>query len=405
MDLKIIKITSLMFILFVAFNLVGCSINDKEGSHSQIKRIKLDSEQEKSAGIETEIIQERRIKSEITIPAQFRAISVLMDRVYEPVSGKVVNVFVEPGAMVKKGQPLIEIKSDEIAQIQLAFLDEYIMVDSSVKQMGVQYNLSKLTYKRENELYREGIASRAEYEVAYAQLMKDKASLNSLISQRSALIKVYSQRIGLYGGNENTIKVALRTKKVYPYITLRSNKNGVVLSRKVNPGEFIDKNKELFDIADLSSVWLVGYAFEKDAPLLKVGQVVTGVIEGHQFKNVHGNLYYVASILDEERKTLEVIATIPNPDREIKPNMYAEMIVDVGEKNALAVPNTALQRYGDYTFAYVKVKPNLYEERKVEIGHRSGEYSEVKSGLKSGEMIVSKGGYALLGECIKVQEH
>ena len=402
MNTKIIKI---IFVLFCTFALAGCSNQDnKNDNHSKTKRITLDSEQEKSAGIETEALDYRIIQLKITIPAQFRAINKFMDRVYEPVAGKVVNVFVEPGDIVQRGQPLIEIKSDEIAQIQLAFLDEYIMVDSNVKQMSVQCNLSKLTYKRESELYHEGIASRAEYEVAYAQLLKDRASLNSLISQRSTLTKVYAQRVALYGGNENTIINALRTKKVYPYITLRSNKNGVVLSRKVNPGEIIDKDKELFNIADLSSIWLVGYAFEKDALLLKVGQNVTGVIEGHQYKNVYGKLYYVASILDDERKTLEVIATIPNPDRKIKPNMYAEMIVNVGTKNALAVPKSALQKYGDYTFAYVKVKPNVYEERKVEIGQSSDEYAEVKSGLKEGEIVVSKGGYALLGECIKMQE-
>lgn len=400
-----IKIITIIFTVFLAFALTGCSSrDDTRNNYSKTKRITLDAEQEKSAGIETEVLDYRIIQLKITIPAQFRAINKFMDRVYEPVAGKVVNVFVEPGNVVKKGQPLIEIKSDEIAQIQLAFLDEYIMVDSNVKQMSVQYNLSKLTYKRENELYQEGIASRAEYEVAYAQMLKDKASLNSLVSQRSTLTKVYAQRVGLYGGNENTIINALRTKKVYPYITLRSNKDGVVLSRKVNPGEIIDKDKELFNIADLSSIWLVGYAFEKDAMLLKVGQNVTGVIEGHQYSNVYGKLYYVASILDDERKTLEVIATIPNPDRKIKPNMYAEMVVNVGTKNALAVPKTALQKYGDYTFAYVKVKSNVYEERKVDIGQSSDEYAEVKSGLKKGETIVSKGGYALLGECIKMQE-
>ncbi len=399
------KFMTIIVFLFIAFVLAGCSKqDDRKGNYSRTKRITLDAEQEKSAGIETEVLDYRIIQLKITIPAQFRAINKFMDRVYEPVAGKVVNVFVEPGDVVKKGQPLIEIKSDEIAQIQLAFLDEYIMVDSNVKQMSVQCNLSKLTYKRESELYHEGIASRAEYEVAYAQMLKDKANLNSLISQRSTLTKVYAQRVGLYGGNENTIINALRTKRVYPYITLRSNKDGVVLSRKVNPGEIIDKDKELFNIADLSSIWLVGYAFEKDALLLRVGQNVTGVIEGHQYGNVYGKLYYVASILDDERKTLEVIATIPNPDRKIKPNMYAEMVVNVGTKNALAVPKTALQKYGDYTFAYVRVKPNVYEERKVEIGQSSDEYAEVKSGLKQGETVVSKGGYALLGECIKMQE-
>jgi len=119
---------------------------------------------------------------------------------------------------------------------------------------------------------------------------------------------------------------------------------------------------------------------------------------------VKGKLSYVASILDTATKTLEVRADIENKDFLIKPNMYAEMIVDVGTVNTLAVPNTALQKYGDYNFAYVEVKPHVYEERKVEIGQHNDKYSDVKSGLNKGEKVVSQGGFSLLGESIKMRE-
>jgi multidrug efflux pump subunit AcrA (membrane-fusion protein) len=72
--------------------------------------------------------------------------------------------------------------------------------------------------------------------------------------------------------------------------------------------------------------------------------------------------------------------------------------------DALAVPNTALQQFGDYVFAYVKTAPHTYEQRKVLVGHSNDEYSEVKSGLEPGEEVVSKGGFSLLGESIKKKE-
>ena len=112
----------------------------------------------------------------------------------------------------------------------------------------------------------------------------------------------------------------------------------------------------------------------------------------------------MSSILDTEHKTLEVRADIPNQDFTIKPNMYAEMIVDIGNVDTLSVPNSALQKYGDYTFAYVKVAPHIFEERKVEIGQNNDKFTEVKSGLKPGEMVVSQGGFSLLGESIKSTE-
>lgn len=399
------KLFGVFFIFCVCITFSGCNLyRNKVKQVSCYKQIVLDKEQEQNAGIETEVLQNRIIQLRITIPAQFKAMSIFLDTIYAPINGKVTKVLVNIGQIVKIGQPLIEIKSDAIGQIQLDFLDTYILVDSEIKQMTAQYDLSVQTYKRENILYHEGISSRAEYQVAYAQMLKDKANLNSLMIKKNAIIKVYAQRIALYGGDENTIVRAAATKKIYPFITLRASKHGVVLDRKVNQGEIIEQNRELFNIADLSTIWLVGYAFEKDAPLLKVGQDVTGVFEEEQQKAVHGKLSYVAAMLDPDRKTLEVIADIPNKNYVIKPNMYSEMIVDTGTISTLAVPNTALQKYGDYIFAYVKVAPHTYEERRVTIGQQNDKYSEVKSGLNSGEEVVSDGGFSLLGESIKMKE-
>lgn len=410
--LSLRKIFNILLIMFLALNLTGCGFHRQNNKNEGPKQITLDSEQEKNAKIETETLKNETIQLKITIPAQFKAVNKFLDRTYAPIDGKVTKIFVDIGQIVKKGQPLIEIKSDAIGQIQLEFLDKYIFANSNVKQMTAQYNLSVQAYKRENILYHDGISSRAEYEVAYAQMLKDKAGLDSAKAQRNAIKQVYAQRVVLYGGNASTIDRALATKKIYPFITLCSNKHGVVLTRLVNPGEIINQNKELFNVADLSTIWLVGYAFEKDAPLLKVGQSVRGVFEDmhtetdmpvHK-KFVDGKLSYVASMLDTEKKTLEVIADIPNKDFYLKPNMYAEMVVDVGTVEALAVPNSALQKYGDYNFAYVEVKPHVYEERKVEIGQHNDKYSEVKSGLKEGEKVVSQGGFSLLGESIKIKE-
>lgn len=407
------KILNVLLALFITVSFSSCTLGrKKESDLSAPKRITLDSEQEKNAGLKTEMLKNQILQLRITIPAQFKAVNKRLDRIYAPIDGKVVSVFVEIGDMVKIGQPLIRIKSDAIGQIQLEFLDKYIYANSNVNQMTAQYNLSTSTFKRENILYHEGISSRAEYEVARAQMLKDKANLDSLRIQRTALVQVYAQRVALYGGNASTINSAIATKKIYPYITLCANKNGIVLSRFVNPGEIINQNKELFNVADLSIIWLVGYAFEKDAPLLKVGQNVIGEFEDtHPDTGVKthkdvvvGKLSYVASILDTERKTLEVIADIPNKDFLLKPNMYAEMIVNVGQVSTLAVPNSALQKYGDYNFAYVEIKPHVYEERRVEIGQKNDNYSEVKSGLKAGELVVSNGGFSLLGESIKMSE-
>lgn len=392
------KILKLFIIFSLALLLTGC--RSKNNDTAPNKRIVLTEAQEKNAKIQTSPLSVMDIELQITIPAQFKARNQSIERIYSPIDGKITNVFVEPGAILKVGQPIVQIKSDAISQIQLEFLEKILDIDASINELRAQYNLSLQNYNRERTLYNEKISSRADYETANAQLRKDKANLDALSIKRSSLINVYRQRLAVYGG---TIDNIIKTKQIYPYITIKATKNGVLLERKVNPGEIVEQNRELFNLADLKTIWLVGYAFEKDSPYLHLGEAVTGTIE-ESTETINGVLSYVSPILDNTTKTLEVRADIPNKNFKIKPNMYAEMYVNTGIAHVLAIPTDAVEKFGDYNFAYVKIAPHTYEERKVETGKKNDQYTEVLSGIKAGEKVVTRGSFELLGESIKKQE-
>ena len=392
------KILKLFIIFSLALLLTGC--RSKNNDTAPNKRIILTEAQEKNAKIQTSPLSVMDIELQITIPAQFKARNQSIERIYSPIDGKITNVFVEPGAILKVGQPIVQIKSDAISQIQLEFLEKILDIDANINELRAQYNLSLQNYNRERTLYNEKISSRADYEAANAQLRKDKANLDALSIKRSSLINVYRQRLAVYSG---TIDNVIKTKQIYPYITIKATKNGVLLERKVNPGEIVEQNRELFNLADLKTIWLVGYAFEKDSPYLHLGEAVTGTIE-ESTETINGVLSYVSPILDNTTKTLEVRADIPNKNFKIKPNMYAEMYVNTGIAHVLAIPTDAVEKFGDYNFAYVKIAPHTYEERKVETGKKNDQYTEVLSGIKAGEKVVTRGSFELLGESIKKQE-
>lgn len=393
------KFLKLFIIFCIALTLTGCGT--KKDEQQQNKRLVLTEAQEKNAKIQTAPLSMMDIELQITIPAQFKARNQSIERIYSPIDGKITNVFVEPGTVLKIGQPIVQIKSDEISQIQLEFLEKILDIDANTNELRAQYNLSLQNYNRERTLYNEKISSRADYEAANAQLRKDKANLDALNIKRNSLINVYRQRLAVYGGSIDNV---LKTRQIYPYVTIKATKNGVLLERKVNPGEIVEKNRELFNLADLKTIWLVGYAFEKDSPYLHLGEAVTGTIEERNGASINGVLSYVSPILDSTTKTLEVRADIPNKDFKIKPNMYAEMFVNTGIAHVLAIPTDAVEKFGDYNFAYVKVAPHTYEERKVETGKKNDLYTEIISGVKAGEEVVTRGSFELLGESIKKQE-
>ncbi len=393
------KFLKLFIIFCIALTLTGCGTKQDEQQHN--KRLVLTEAQEKNAKIQTAPLSMMDIELQITIPAQFKARNQSIERIYSPIDGKITNVFVEPGTVLKIGQPIVQIKSDEISQIQLEFLEKILDIDANTNELRAQYNLSLQNYNRERTLYNEKISSRADYEAANAQLRKDKANLDALNIKRNSLINVYRQRLAVYGGSIDNV---LKTRQIYPYVTIKATKNGVLLERKVNPGEIVEKNRELFNLADLKTIWLVGYAFEKDSPYLHLGEAVTGTIEERNGASINGVLSYVSPILDSTTKTLEVRADIPNKDFKIKPNMYAEMFVNTGIAHVLAIPTDAVEKFGDYNFAYVKVAPHTYEERRVETGKKNDLYTEIISGVKAGEEVVTRGSFELLGESIKKQE-
>lgn len=399
------KILNILLIIFVITAFSGCSFKKgKDNINNGHKKITLTQNQENSAKIQTKKINVMDIDLQITIPAQFKAQNQSLDRIYSPIAGKVQSISVEPGTIVRAGQSLAVMKADEISQIELEFLDRVMDIDADIKQFQAQVEVSRQNYNREAVLVHEKISSKSEYEMARSSMIKDIASLDSLKAKRNTLIKVYQQRLAVYGAGTGVINRVLATKKIYPYVNLVANKNGIVLERKINPGEFVEANTELFNIANLSTIWLVGYAFEKDAPLLRVGEKVQCNLEEEHNKKISGVLSYVSPMLDTQAKTLEVRADVKNDDFHIKPNMYAEMQVKTGTIKELAVPNSAIQKYGDYYFAYVKIKPFVYEERKIEVGQKNEKYSAVLSGLNEGEEVVTQGAFSLLGESIKMQE-
>lgn len=386
-----------LFITLLCVCLTGCAHKNTKTTQENV--VVLTEAQEKSASLKTSIAQIKPIEILISIPAEFKTISTLASKIYAPADGKVEKVFVEQGQFVKKGQVLATIQSDFIGQIQSEFLQNIIQIDSDIKISTSQMNVVKNAYNRENILLKEKVTSVADFESARSAYEKERANLNALYSKRSATISVYKQRLALYGGDESTVGRVLSSRKIYPYIMPRANKSGILLTRFINPEEFIFANKEMFEVADLSKIWLVGNVFDADISKIKIGEQIFAEIEG--IKKISGTIVYVAPQVDLKTRALEVRAEIDNPDGIIKPNMFAQMIINTGDFHTLVVPRNAIQKFGDVNLVFVKTKEYTYVEKQVEVGEKTDVGAEILSGIKEGDEVVTDGSFYVLGQNIK----
>lgn len=387
----------IILLLFVSVVLTGCVPNHK--TRPDNSNIILTPDQEKNIYLQTEVAKIKEIELSLKVPAQFKAIPLLTNRTYAPVAGKVVNVFVEQGQVVKSGQPLLEIQSDIIGQIESELLQNIIQINSQIKMSQSQLEFARNNFTREDILLKEHITSKLDWDTAKNQMRREAANLNALKIERTSLISVYQRRLLMYGAGSNVIQRVISSNKIYPYITLRAHKTGVIIKRDANQEEFVEVNKELFEVADLSRIWLVGNIFEKDIPTVNIGNPVSVLV--NDILKFKGKIIYIASVLDTETKTLEVRAEIENNDYKLKPNMYEEMNIKTGNKRVLAVPRNAVQKIGDTNLVYVRVSPNTYSERTVKTGIYNDKDIQIISGIKENEVIVTKGSFSLLGESIK----
>jgi membrane fusion protein, heavy metal efflux system len=112
----------------------------------------------------------------------------------------------------------------------------------------------------------------------------------------------------------------------------------------------------------------------------------------------------VGDVLDPATRTMKLRLELPNPERKLKPEMYATIrVYSEPEKDALAVPETAVQRDRERRFVFVQQSDHTFEAREVKLGESNGEVVKILDGLREGEQIVTSGAFILKSELLGEQ--
>jgi RND family efflux transporter MFP subunit len=154
----------------------------------------------------------------------------------------------------------------------------------------------------------------------------------------------------------------------------------------------------LYNIADLSTVWVVADVFEYEASAVRVGQpaaLTLAYLPGRIFR---GHVSYILPAIDPATRTVKVRIEFPNPDFLLKPEMYGDVELQTGGMRRLVVPQTAVLNSGDHQTVFVDRGAGYFEPRNVKIGAQNGGRTEILSGLKAGERIVISGNFLIDSE-------
>jgi membrane fusion protein, heavy metal efflux system len=299
------------------------------------------------------------------------------------VSGIVRNVKPELGQMVKRGDTVAVVSSNELADVQARYLTAVAALDEHHRH-----------HTRTMKLVEIGAASREELETANTKL-RDAESEVANLRQKLLLLGLSSQRIASLNS----------TSQISSEVNVPAPSSGTLTNRSVNSGEVIEANKEIMRVTDLSSVWVVGQVYEKDLATVRVGSGANINSDAYPGRVFRGRVSYVDPKVDPATRTAQVRIELANPGQMFKIGMYVNVAfaaLGASEKTMPVVSKDAVQAIGNQQYVFVATdKPNEFVLRPVKLAPESNGFYPVIEGLNSGDRVVVDGSFLLRAEWLK----
>jgi Cu(I)/Ag(I) efflux system membrane fusion protein len=184
-------------------------------------------------------------------------------------------------------------------------------------------------------------------------------------------------------------------------VDVLSNTNGIVTSRRVNTGDYVSQGSVLFEIADLSKVWVMFDAYESDLQYLRRGEMVAFTLQALPGNNYTGNIVFIDPVIDPVTRVSKVRVETGNQSGKLKPEMFASGIVSSNLKeysNSLVIPRSAVLWTGKRSVVYVKqpgTDEPIFKLREIGLGPMLGDSYVITDGLSEGEEIVTSGTFSV----------
>jgi len=322
---------------------------EQDEDPTSANQIKISTEKIQKLGVRTEAASlrtlDRTVRAAGRIEPDERRIYAISPKFEGYVERLHVNATGQP---VGKGQPLFEVYSPELVSAQR----EYAIAAQGVEALGNASN-------------------------------EARSSMKQLAD--SSLLRLKNWDI-----SEEQVKALSKSGESRRTLTFRSPVSGIITEKKAVQGMRFMPGEALYQVADLSSVWVVADVFEQDIELVKAGKAKAKVsINAYPGKVFEGAITYVYPTLKTETRTVPVRIELSNPGLLLKPGMFAQVELPVAAKGqAVTVPLSAVIDSGTRQIVLVQAKEGRYEPREVKLGARSDNYVEVVDGVKDGEQVV-----------------
>ncbi len=327
--------------------------------NKEIGDVVLSPTQQVLANVQTEIVKIKEFRNDMSFNGYIKTDEKNMRYISTPVSGKILKMLVNfEGQIVSKGEPVLEIYSPEILSTQKEYL------------------LALENYER---------VKNSDYKL--------------VIEQAESLINSTRTRLQLWEVTPKQIAEIEETREVKNYITVYSKYSGVITKKIDLEGHWAQAGEDIYDIADMSTVWVIADVPEAEIKNIRIGQQANITSVSYPDEIFNAKVNFISPVFNSETRTLEVRFDVANRNYKLKPDMYVKININSAQYEwNIVVPRNAVLRTGKMDMVYLKKDNNNFSPMMVTIsGERDGYYL-ISSGLKEGDEIVTSAGFLIDSE-------
>ena len=244
----------------------------------------------------------------------------------------------------------------------------------------------------------EAVSAQQEYLLAKDSYEQVKDAHESISNGAQALLDESKQKLFRWGFTKQQFDELEQKKEIKNIITIYSPISGTVLKKSVDPQHYAAAGEDIYDVADLSTVWMYADIYEYEIQTLKVGQTVEATSDAYPGEHFIGKITFMSPTIDASSRTVRVRAEFPNPHDKLKLEMFVNTTIKVDLPSTVSVPVSSVLSTGNRNVVWVQKGDGVFEPRLVKLGARTNDYYQILEGIREGETVVSSGGYLIDSE-------
>ena len=379
-------------LMITAFIFVSCSrpvapTEEKKAEEGETVKeskeatVAMTLEAQKRSGLQVRPAELAQLSEYLQVSGTIQPIDNRIGHVRPIASGRLSSVLVNIGDRVEKDQVLAAFDNIEAGDV----LSQYHSAQAESQRLKTQLAVAAQQVERNRRLLDIGAASQKDFELSQAE----QKSIQSNIEAQQSVVAGLMSKLRRFGVTPEASDASSAT-------SIRSPFSGVVTKVNASPGEVVGTESELFQIADLSQLWVQAEVFEKDLGRIQIGQTALVSVDTYPQEQFHGKITYIGDSLDPQTRTAKVRCAVSNDNHKLKLDMLATVYLPTrSRREVLAVPVDALQQIDGKPVVFVQTEETKFDVRNVKVGQPTNGMVEVIAGLKMGDSVVIRGAFRL----------